>query len=714
MFTRVTTLNGFHITAAASQWIGCREQQEDACALHPSDENGGAANLLAILADGMGGVADGEKASRHLIDSFLCAYVARSTDSPPSPELLANSLAYANQSLGDQKREGRIDHEAGATFIALSISNHGVHWLNVGDSLLYLQQGNRITKINTAHTWQWELERRVNAGEMTPEAAAAAPGPRHALYAAVCGDEYVDAEVAPPDSCRMGDRYIIASDGLQPLINTGWEPLLNSPEVRNAPPNEVCTLLMNKLMLLQSPHQDNTTIIVVDIQPPSPLADHYAAISLIGDRSSQQDHEGCWKSDNATLAVVADGAGGHSGGERASQLAVKTMQQIWSNRLTTGAPPEQAAEILSQGLIAAHREIIKHAGGSAKLSGKCAIVALYLCNGHYTVANVGDCRAYLAHNNTWQQLTVDDSLLRILIKSGEVSPEEARNHPDQSVLTQALGGSSQIKPHVSSGGYEKNDRFLLCCDGLWNQLPEKLWDMSHWQAATPAAHAELLNSMGQQAVSAALGKSDNVSAIWLHTLPQRRRHARLIILTAAALLLGLVGSATAWHIHRVNEEARIAQEAEAAKQKATAEKEQAKHLLQELGINEEQYDSTILTDYHSPERLALLITAGANVNTTDEHGWSPLHMAAGDGLAKCVLLLLAAPDIDVNLTDSSGDTPLCWAADEGHAECVKLLLAAPGIDVNKTDKEGKTPLFRAIHYGHTECAELIRAAGGRE
>ncbi len=1007
MNTRVTSLSNFHIAAAGCQWIGGREQQEDSYSLHPAEDSNRAQSFLALLADGMGGVADGEKASKHLVDSFLCAYAGKFGGEALTTDTLVHCISYANQSLADCKREGRIDKEAGATFIALGISNEGLNWLNVGDSLLYRQHGTEITKINTAHTWQWELERRVNNGEMTPEEAAAAPGPRHALYSAVCGEDYLEAELVDNTECCVGDRFIISSDGLLPLVKTGWESLLNSPDVRSAAPAEVCELLMNKLRLLHVPNQDNTSIIVVDILPAENYSEHHATVSLIGDRDSQQDNEACWKSDKAMLAVVADGAGGHAGGERASRAAVESLQETWQKTMAQGLPRARAEEVLREAILTAHQEVINRAGGNAKFSGKCAIVAIYLCNGTYTVANVGDCRAYLAHKNTWKQLTIDDSLLRILVERGEVSPEEARNHPDQSRLTQALGTTGKVKPHISSGFYGAADRFLLCCDGLWNQLPEQLWDMKSWCANTPAEHSKLLLEMAQQAVQAAEGKSDNVSAIWLHTLPPpgfrlRKQH---YILASAALLLCLAGGTTAYYyyVQKHHEETRIARQIEdttkqfaaqltalhtalleaekqlpeaankvaagtplaeqtemlqlldtlqknAAELKATAanlpeknrkkicatlpdkpealhtglctfcndttitaekvtrehilallgwqeildaaqkakeeadrkaeadkkaqeeaerekqaqdaqrkaqedanrlkekeeadrlkkEKEEAMHIeairmmiddmrnsipatdsgiqaaaadvkagksingnrqlrnklkqtilnltklceeirdfapldkraaacegypeaiknallepqltrehilamlcakditapvdekspagkepetneqekakqaaadeLAKAGIPSEKYNDALLASYNSPDRLKLLITAGADVNYTNQSGLTVLHWVAGSDNTESMKFLLTVPGIDINRQDMEGKTPLYWAASNGRHENVKLLLAAPGIDVKKADKEGKTPLAIAEEQKHHQCIDLLRKA----
>ncbi|MDO5464396.1 MAG: protein phosphatase 2C domain-containing protein [Akkermansia sp.] len=859
MNTRVTSFSNFQIAAACCQWIGGRDCQEDACYLHPAEDSNKAESFVAVLADGMGGVADGEKASRHVVDSFMCAYAGKCGGGVLSAETLAGCLSYANKSLGDLKNDGRIDKDAGATFIALSISNDTMNWLSVGDSLLYRQQGNTISKINTAHTWQWELDRRVNRGEMTPEEAEAAPGPRHALYSAVCGEEDLEAELTDDRPCRVGDRYIIASDGLLPLIKTGWESILNSPEVRTAPPVEVCNLLMDTLKQLRAPNQDNTSIIIIDVLPVENYTADYATVSLIGDRPTQQDNEACWKSDKAMLAVVADGAGGHAGGEQASRAAVDSLHNTWNKQLAAGVPPSRAEEILSEALLTAHREVIERAGGDAKFCGKCAIVVVYLCNGCYTVANVGDCRAYLAHQNKWKQLTIDDSLLRILLERGEVSPEEARDHPDQSCLTQALGTTGRVKPHVSSGDYAATDRFLLCCDGLWNQLPDDRWSMKNWQAGSPKAHSDLLSLMARQAMHAAAGKSDNVSAIWLHTLPAppffriRKYH---YFLGAVALLLGLAGAGTVYYVHQKNEKARIAAENAEAARKAEeaackAAEEAARKAAVELARKVELFttklaelraglcdalplveevaarvagESAQLENTDLKGKLGPLVSIAREVKTlaadlpaenidlvcnarlakpeelnqrlcefcraatptanalTEEHilhllGWQAAlqnaqrvkkekERAADEGEVKeqpvkegqpdneegksskqtvkegqpdvekdkarsilsqkhgihgdyaqyvltsynnpDILRLLIAVGADVNATDENGYTALHYAAGENLIDCVKVLLNAPGIEVEKKAHNGKTPHMIAVENRHTECAERIK------
>mgnify|MGYP003290475592 CR=1 FL=1 len=512
--SQITSFPDFDIIAAGDQWIGKRENQEDSISLISIDDSSNAGGLLAILADGMGGMGDGAKASKLIVSQYAQHFQTNGDQ--------VAALKKTNQALKEAKEAGGMLDTAGATLISVHITAGNYHCQSVGDSLLYHQRGTKIRKLNTAHTWEWELKRRVKAGEMTQEEADADTGPRHALYAAVCGDgSYKPGEKSQVFSDPIvGDRIIISSDGFQPLVDTGWERLLNAPDVRMEAPDVAVNNLMNKLKMLGRPRQDNSSIIIIDIlpkeNPPAKGLRHSAVQQeLLGDRDNQQDSHWFVSSRKATLAVVADGAGGHAGGAQASATAVECMKKIWLEHLAGGTPPKQAAKILSEAIIEAHGEIIANAGGKAALSGKCAIVVAYLCGKHYTVLNVGDCRAYVTRHGKWNKLTTDDSLLQLLIDKGEVDPKEARNHPDQSVLTQALGGSGGIKPHCVSGTYSEKDSFLLCCDGLWNQLPPECWNLPKWKALTLREYDNKLKRMICAAYGAANGSSDNISAIWV-------------------------------------------------------------------------------------------------------------------------------------------------------------------------------------------------------
>ncbi len=141
---------------------------------------------------------------------------------------------------------------------------------------------------------------------------------------------------------------------------------------------------------------------------------------------------------------------------------------------------------------------------------------------------------------------------------------------------------------------------------------------------------------------------------------------------------------------------------------------EAAERLQQMGITPDAYNEALCsaTDNSENELISLLITAGANVNSDAEDGWSPITNVCLYGNTEGLRLLLAAPGIDVNRPNSKGDNAIIWATVKGEVECLQLLLAVPGIDVNFIDSDGKTAYEWALHNGHQECVELLRAAGG--
>ncbi|MDO5465348.1 MAG: ankyrin repeat domain-containing protein, partial [Akkermansia sp.] len=183
-------------------------------------------------------------------------------------------------------------------------------------------------------------------------------------------------------------------------------------------------------------------------------------------------------------------------------------------------------------------------------------------------------------------------------------------------------------------------------------------------------------------------------------------------------LLSLLGWDSALSTAQEEAERKAQEEAERiAKEEAEKKNpDRARGILSENGISESEYSSTIIraAGKGDHELLALLITAGADVNAINNDGMTPLCNAAYYGRVECVRLLLAASGIDVNKSPGNGKSPLYWAAYKDSTECVSLLLAAPGIEVNKVDDSGNAPLHMAAFYGHVDCVRLLLAAPGIE
>jgi len=163
------------------------------------------------------------------------------------------------------------------------------------------------------------------------------------------------------------------------------------------------------------------------------------------------------------LAIVADGMGGHAGGEVASGLAVDTVRRAYFDR------PGSPAQALKEAVEEANAAIFARAQRDADLSGMgTTCVALALCGDEACVATVGDSRVYLIRGGRIYQMSVDDSAVSDMVSRGVISGEEARHHQDRNVILRALGTHATVTISVWEQPFpvREDDAFLLCSDGL--------------------------------------------------------------------------------------------------------------------------------------------------------------------------------------------------------------------------------------------------------
>jgi PPM family protein phosphatase len=163
------------------------------------------------------------------------------------------------------------------------------------------------------------------------------------------------------------------------------------------------------------------------------------------------------------LYAVADGMGGHRGGEVASSLALETVQGMFERR--EGSLAEQVAE--------ANRAVFDRSQSDRKVSGMgTTLTAAQVDENRVHLVHVGDSRAYLLRGGELTQITEDHTLVHRMVMEGEISEEEAETHPHRSILTRALGVDRNIQ--VDEGDLEvaPGDRLLLCTDGLTGMVAE--------------------------------------------------------------------------------------------------------------------------------------------------------------------------------------------------------------------------------------------------
>lgn len=175
-----------------------------------------------------------------------------------------------------------------------------------------------------------------------------------------------------------------------------------------------------------------------------------------------------------TVLILADGMGGHSGGEIASSRAIDSCLDVLSENLSENLFPAQIFNVLSLCLDKANKEICTLSEKDSALSGMGTTldICLVLQNTAY-IAHIGDGRIYKASGGKLRKLTKDHSLMEYMIEQGQITPEEAEYHPQRNVITRALGSHPRAQEDTLKIDINKGDVLLLCSDGLTNMLTEE-------------------------------------------------------------------------------------------------------------------------------------------------------------------------------------------------------------------------------------------------
>ena len=167
--------------------------------------------------------------------------------------------------------------------------------------------------------------------------------------------------------------------------------------------------------------------------------------------------------------VVADGMGGASAGEVASQMLVETVKSFLSE-----TPQPWDENILAQAILLSNEKILGTARKHQEYHGMGTTATILSLddNGLAYFAHVGDSRLYLLRKNSLRQITEDHSYVETLVRRGELTAEQARVHPMKNVLTQAVGAMTNLQVDKARFSVERGDIFLLCTDGLTNMVDD--------------------------------------------------------------------------------------------------------------------------------------------------------------------------------------------------------------------------------------------------
>ncbi|UOQ93173.1 Stp1/IreP family PP2C-type Ser/Thr phosphatase [Halobacillus shinanisalinarum] len=191
-------------------------------------------------------------------------------------------------------------------------------------------------------------------------------------------------------------------------------------------------------------------------------------------RNHNEDAGGIFTSEfGQSLAIVADGMGGHRAGDVASQLAVSVLHNKWKEAADFNKP-DDAEEWLKHSVIEVNGQIQEHAKQNEECHGMGTTLVAAICtDGFATIAHIGDSRCYLANSFGFKQITEDHSLVNELVRSGQITSEQAEHHPRKNVLTKALGTDEEIIPDILTITFDQDDRLLLCSDGLSNKVHDE-------------------------------------------------------------------------------------------------------------------------------------------------------------------------------------------------------------------------------------------------
>lgn len=181
----------------------------------------------------------------------------------------------------------------------------------------------------------------------------------------------------------------------------------------------------------------------------------------------RKNNEDAYKiSDKENIYLLADGMGGHLGGEFASSMAVQDLEKLLIDVRNKTEIKEAIEEV--------NRKIYQKSLEDENLSGMGTTLSMVkILEDHLYFANIGDSRIYRLKDGSLTQLTIDDSYVNYLLEVGAITSDQAKDHPKKNVLLKALGTTEDIEVFVQEVQWQEDDLYLLCSDGLTNMLDEE-------------------------------------------------------------------------------------------------------------------------------------------------------------------------------------------------------------------------------------------------
>ncbi len=223
------------------------------------------------------------------------------------------------------------------------------------------------------------------------------------------------------------------------------------------------------------------------------------------------------------LIAVADGMGGHAGGEVASKIAITALHQLSSIFEDPIVDSESKEDLLLNISFSIDDAILEVARENPALTGMgTTLTALHLSEKSIELLHIGDSRAYRWTGKKLQQLSTDHTVMQELISQGRLTPEEVFDHPQRSLLTQALMGDSGIDPVLVAIEFSVGDKFLLCSDGLTSVLS----DYEVESIIKEFSGSQLIDALIQ--ATKERGAPDNITILWAEIVEEAITEVQLI------------------------------------------------------------------------------------------------------------------------------------------------------------------------------------------
>jgi len=233
----------------------------------------------------------------------------------------------------------------------------------------------------------------------------------------------------------------------------------------------------------------------------------YAVLSDKG--RVRENNEDSYHADGRVF-IVADGMGGHRAGEVASAAAIAEF--IAYETQHRGEPP---LERLRGGIRAANRSLYRMADADRELEGMGTTFTALLVEGALFLGHVGDSRAYIWRDGRLRPMTRDHSLVERMVDEGQLSPQDARTHPQRNVILRALGVARELEIDLDTVDVLPGDRLLLCSDGLSGMLEDgEIESIISGKTEPEESCRSLVDAANER------GGMDNITVIVVHLGPE--------------------------------------------------------------------------------------------------------------------------------------------------------------------------------------------------